>query len=139
MQADFYNAYLRHWKDAEYLYNDSRWPNADQLYGYSAECGLKCIMLQFGMQVDSTGTPTNKKQDKVHINKIWNRYEAYRAGTGASGYSLLKQNPFDNWDISDRYAHELFFNQSYVDPHRDGALLVMSLVNKAILEGILGI
>ncbi|MDE0002871.1 MAG: hypothetical protein OXQ29_09265 [Rhodospirillaceae bacterium] len=37
--ADFLDAHRRHWCDAELLFNDSRWANADQMYGFSAECG----------------------------------------------------------------------------------------------------
>lgn len=39
--ADFPDAHARHWQDAERLAQAGRWANADQLYGYSAECGLK--------------------------------------------------------------------------------------------------
>ena len=38
--ADYGDAHLRRWEDAELLFNDDRWANADQLYGFSAECGL---------------------------------------------------------------------------------------------------
>ena len=132
MQADFYNAFQRHWKDAEYLYADSRWLNADQLYALSAECGLKCLMLQFRMPVDSSGSPI---QDKFHINKIWNRYEAYRAGIGATGYELPQINPFHNWDINQRYANDSNFNQARVDVHKQGTEFVRKLIYKALLEG----
>jgi hypothetical protein len=134
MKTDFYNAYQRHWKDAEYLYNDTRLANADQLYGYSAECGLKCLMQNFGMHLDpTTGIPPTK--DKVHINKIWDRYETYREGIGTQEYMLPQANPFDNWDVSDRYAEESGFSQPYVEQHRISVKLVQKLINKALLEG----
>ena len=41
--ADFSNAHNRHWQDAELLFCDRRWANADHLYGFSAECGLKAV------------------------------------------------------------------------------------------------
>jgi hypothetical protein len=136
MQADFYDAYRRHWEDADRLYAASRLANADQLYGYAAECGLKCLMRQFGMPVDPVdGAPRDKKRDKVHIDGIWNRYEAYRTGAGAAGYALPQPNPFDNWSVNGRYAHESNFDRAYVDPHRAGAHTVAALVDKAILEG----
>jgi hypothetical protein len=53
--TDFYNAYTRHIEDAEFLFSASHLGNADQIYGYAAECGLKCLMLHFGMPVDITG------------------------------------------------------------------------------------
>ena len=128
---DFFNAFQRHWRDAEFLYADSRWANADQIYAYSAECGLKCLMQQlFGMSVN----PVSRK-DRIHADEIWNRYEAYRAGNGATGYVLPQPNPFDNWDISWRYAHDSNFNQNVVDPHKNGTKIVKGLIDKAILEG----
>ena len=133
MQSDFYNAFQRHWKDAEYLYADSRWANADQLYAYSAECGLKCLMKEFGMYVDPSGKPY--KINQVHVNDIWGRYEAYRTGRGVTGYALPQPNPFNNWHISNRYAHESNFNQVDVDAHKNGTAIVKRLIRKAILEG----
>jgi hypothetical protein len=134
MQTDFYGAYRRHWDDAEYLYADSRMPNADQLYGYSAECGLKCLMVCFGMRLDpATGNPPQK--DRKHINEVWDHYETYRAGIGTAEYMLPCQNLFDDWNISYRYAHESGFNQSHVDRHKRGAEIVRNLINKAISEG----
>jgi hypothetical protein len=135
MQVDFYWAYQRHWDDAEYLYADSRMANADQLYGYSAECGLKCLMQQcFGMRLDpATGRPPEK--DQKHIDKVWDRYETYRAGIGTAGYMLPQPNPFDNWNISERYAHESGFTKTLVDQHKAGAKIVQNLINKAIAEG----
>jgi hypothetical protein len=53
MNTDFYDAHQRHWDDAELLYEKQRWANADHLYGMAAECGLKQLMLAFGMTFDS--------------------------------------------------------------------------------------
>lgn len=133
MQTDFHDAHQRHLKDAEYLYNDYRVANADQLYGYSAECGLKCLMRIFGMPFDSAGKPP--KEDRVHIDQLWARYETYRNGIGLAIYTLPQSNPFDNWNISDRYAHGSKFSQACVDQHKAGAEMVKALIHKAILEG----
>ena len=47
--TDFVDSHRRHWQDAELLFDQSRWANADQLYGFSAECGLKAVMKALGM------------------------------------------------------------------------------------------
>jgi hypothetical protein len=134
MQRDFYAAYRRHWNDAEYLYNASRMANADHLYGYSAECGLKYLMQLFGMHFDPiTGDPPRQK--RVHINQLWDYYETYITGIAAADYTLCQPNPFDDWDISDRYAHERNFDQIHVDQHKRGAEAVQMLIQKAILAG----
>lgn len=142
MQADFLDAHYRHWEDAEQLFRASRWANADHLFGVSAECGLKRLMIAFGMAIDSvTGTPNNS-QDRVHVmesrrpQNAWDRYEAYRAGHQAATYLLTSPNPFANWDVSQRYAHQSNFNHPRAESHRQGANAVKTLVNKAILEGL---
>ena len=57
--ADFRDAHLRHWQDAELLFEHQRWANADQLYGLSAECGLKAVMRALGMPVGRHGFQRN--------------------------------------------------------------------------------
>jgi hypothetical protein len=91
-------------------------------------------MQNFGMHLDPI-TEIPPPKDRVHINKIWYRYETYRAGIGIQEYMLPQSNPFDNWDISDRYAHESSFGQPYVEQHRLGVKEVRKLINKALLEG----
>ena len=44
MKADFLDAHQRHWDDAEHLLQAQRWANADHLYGFAAECGLKAVV-----------------------------------------------------------------------------------------------
>ena len=137
MNADFQDAHFRHWEDAEYLFLAERRANADHLYGVAAECGLKALMLKFGMPVASqTGKPNNQN-DQQHANRIWLRYESYRSGhSRGSRYSLSDQNPFSDWDVSDRYAHRGQFEVGRVDVHRVGAKEVCDLIRKASLEGL---
>jgi hypothetical protein len=142
MTADFLDAHDRHWQDAELLFASSRFANADHLYGVSAECGLKRLMIAFNMQLDSlSGSPADF-QDKVHImeakkTNLWDRYETYRSGHKAgTDYGLSSKNPFNDWDVSQRYAHRSVFSEARVQHHREGADLVKTLVQKAVLEGL---
>jgi hypothetical protein len=137
MNADFLDAHQRHLKDAERLFLLQRWANADHLYGVAAECGLKTLMIVFGMGTDSTGTPL-LKDDKQHADRIWVRFESYRSGfLPGAGYSLPGSNPFVGWNVNQRYAHQTNFDQRSVKPHQDGAWAVRDLVKKAQLEGLL--
>ena len=54
MNTDFLDAHKRHWADAELLYNEDRWANADHLYGMAAECGLKRLILLFALDGEQT-------------------------------------------------------------------------------------
>lgn len=138
MQADFLDAHERHWDDAERLLHAQRWANADHLYGMAAECGLKRLMMRFGMAISPvTGSPTDNK-DWKHANNIWTRFESYRSGkVEGSGYGLPAPNPFDHWDVSDRYAHQSNFDQARAQGHRAGTQTVRSLIAKAQNEGLL--
>lgn len=137
-QADFLDAHQRHWDDAEHLFQNERWANADHLYGMAAECGLKQLMVKFGMEINpSSGSPKDKK-DWEHAKNIWARFESYRSGRMEGvGYELPTNNPFSDWDVSDRYAPRSNFNQAEVQAHQAGAMVVCGLINKAKLDGLL--
>lgn len=138
MNADFFNAHDRHRQDADLLFSNARWANADHLYGIAAECGLKHMMKSFGMPVDSTtGSPT-ERVDRTHASGAWIRFESYRSGhLNGAGYTLPVQNPFADWDVSQRYANELNFQQSRVHAHQLGAHSVQGLIRKAQLDGLI--
>lgn len=136
-KADFLDAHERHWHDAEFLYQGQCWANADHLYGFAVECGLKGLMLVFGMKVDPSGKPKDKK-DQEHARNIWQRFESYRCGhPRGTGYALPNVNPFNKWDVSDRYAHRSNFNQQWTQSHQAGAKLVSELIRKAKKEGLI--
>jgi hypothetical protein len=138
MQADFLDAHQRHWDDAERLFQVQRWASSDHLYGMAAECGLKQLMMKFGMAVDpSTNTPVESK-DRKHINLIWIRFETYRSGHHqGTGYALPSSNPFLDWDVSQRYANQSHFDQARAQSHQSGAQVVRKMVKKAQREGLL--
>lgn len=136
MQTDFYDAHQRHWEDAELLFNSLRFANADHLYGYAAECGLKSLMIAWNMPVNASGCPT-ELSDRVHVNKVWDRYETYRSNHFAAHYILPSQNPFLNWDVSQRYVHQSNFGETTVAVHQQAARAVQELVTTARRNGIL--
>lgn len=53
MSTDFVDSHDRHLVDANQLFSSGRFANADQLYGFSVECGLKSLMKAFGMPFDN--------------------------------------------------------------------------------------
>lgn len=138
MQADFLDAHERHWEDGERLFEAQRWANADHLYGMAAECGLKRLMLAFGMPYDIAQDRPDKDQDRKHANGIWSRFESYRSGHNqGAGYTLTMPNPFADWDVAQRYAHHSNFDQARVQSHQAGAQLVCDLIKKAQREGLI--
>lgn len=138
MPADFLDAHERHWDDAERLLVAKRWANADHLYGMAAECGLKKLMLAFGMTFDAAKDMPADISDRKHTDTIWIRFESYRSGHHRGvGFALPTENPFANWTVSQRYAHQDHFNNARAMAHQTGASLVRQLVKKAVLEGVI--
>ncbi|ATG89750.1 hypothetical protein [Methylomonas koyamae] len=137
MDEDFLDAHQRHWDDAERLYAAKRWANADHLYGFSAECGLKAL---------SEKLKENKLERKefFHImeskkpSNAWDIFETYRSGHRlGSKFVMPPSNPFTNWDVSQRYANQINFDQALVEPHRAGAETILKFIAIADKEGLL--
>jgi hypothetical protein len=138
MKADFLDAHERHWVDAEGLFQAQRWANADHLYGIAAECGLKRLMLAFGMPYDNDNDRPKKSRDRIHANGVWARFESYRCGHHhGAGYALTTPDPFADWDVAQRYAHQSNFDQARAEAHQAGAILVRKLIQKAKWEGLI--
>jgi hypothetical protein len=135
MNTDFLDAHQRHWEDAERLFSEERWANADHLFGMSAECGLKRLMIAFGMP-NLAQHPT-VRSDRVHVDTLWDRYEAYRSGQHAgAGYGLPDEFDFSDWRAEQRYSNRSCFDQDRAEEHRSGALAVKNLINSAVMDGI---
>ena len=136
LPPDYLDAMERHWLDAEQLFhlNPPSLANADQLYGLSAECGLKTLMRKWGMQLDHNNVPVHPR-DRKHADVIWVRYETYRQGRFTT-LALPTTNPFDDWSIHHRYASRSYFQETVVKSHMNGAAEVKKLVAKA--QKILG-
>ena len=120
--ADFADAHIRHWRDAQFLFSHKRWANADQLYGLSAECGLKAVMVADGLSVDKTGSPRARKYKK-HIDALWSIFRTFVQGrpTGQLLHYLPQSNPFASWSVDNRYANSVHFGQTAVASHRTAA------------------
>ncbi len=134
--ADFTDAHERHWEDAECLFDAHRLANADQLYGFSAECGLKAVMQSLGMQTDQQGKPTDRAHQE-HVDKLWKVFEGFMQGNGGRWFLgvLPPGKPFSNWSLHNRYAHGQHFSTGYVTPHRDAARDICGMIRQAKQDG----
>ena len=136
--SDFTDAHRRHWHDAELLHLHACWPNADQLYGFSAECGLKAVMKAQGMPVDPTGKPIRKRHQQ-HIEFLWSAFVTFANGHNGARYVQLLPSgrPFGDWSHHNRYAHGRHFPQADIEPHRAAARKVCKMVQQATQDGLL--
>ena len=126
--SDFADAHERHWQDAELLFEHHRWANADQLYGMSAECGLKAVMQELGMPLDDTGRP--EREYRKHVNELWLVFQDFASGRDGARYlkMLPSGNPFANWAIDDRYGKSDDFRPTEVVPHREATEQIARMV-----------
>ena len=134
--TDFTDAHRRNWSDAELLFKHARWANADQLYGFSAECGLKAVMKALGMPVQTTGIP-KKQEHRKHIQEIWPTFATFAQGRSGARYlgMLSSGTPFADWSHHNRYANRSHVRKTDVQPHRTAARQVREMVRRAVKDG----
>lgn len=90
MSTDFRDTSARHFEDAEILLAQTRAANADHLFGLSAECSLKAVMLALGMAVNTDGAPADRGPQGPHAGAL-GRLPELRSGppcvplSGAAG------------------------------------------------------
>lgn len=126
---NFADAHDRHWRDAEFLFQGTRWANADHLYGLSAECGLKKVLQVEGQPIAGPY--------RTHVDRLWPVFQTFIQGrTGAGHLSKFSGGtPFNDWRIDQRYVHGGNFNELTVRPHRDAARAIRVMVQHAIQGG----
>lgn len=136
MSTDFRDAARRHLDDAELLLNDGRIPNADQLFGLSAECSLKAVMVALGMATDSAGTPQDRGH-KVHMPDQWAAFQSFASGRLASRYlePLDTHNPFVDWDVEQRYWAGSAIQRASTQNHHQAALQCIESLERLIADG----
>ena len=125
---DFADAHVRHWEDAEFLFDNGRWPNADHLYGVSAECGLKTI-------IESFGIPIKPDSDYwSHVNKLWPKFRTLVKNRNEMQY-VMTDDPFSNWLIGDRYTDGSHIDRKTAIRHREAAALIRTKVERTAVDG----
>ena len=134
--TDFEDAHLRHWEDAELLFAHERWANADQLYAFSAECGLKVVMQALGMKIDPAGRP-EMREHRQHVQDLWPVFRTFVAGRHGEWYLLQLPDgePFRDWSHHDRYASRGHYSKPAVVPHQDAARAICRMLQRATLDG----
>jgi hypothetical protein len=121
MTFDFGQAARCHWDDAVLLHEGARLRNADQLYGLSAECALKAILVDGGLaKTTSAGDIERSDAAKTHISRLWGEFQARMERR--SSRLPLGDNPFGDWEVAQRYAADADVpREDVVSLHRAGA------------------
>lgn len=137
MSTDFRDAAKRHFEDAELLLTHECFANADHIFGLSAECALKTVMLALGMSVTPDGVPLDRGH-KVHMPELWAAFQSFAGGRLASRYlePLDKSNPFADWGIDQRYWRSASINSNAPQVHYEAAKQCHQSLQQLLLDGI---
>ncbi|MDR1962160.1 MAG: hypothetical protein LBQ50_00060 [Planctomycetaceae bacterium] len=104
---NFFEASRRHFSDAEYLQNDNRLPNAGQLYGFSAECGIKAL-------IEKTGAKPTKDHAHQLVNLLPTLQIEAQGRLSAQYLAKIDQKKFNawgTWHTDQRYEAEKDISQ----------------------------
>ncbi len=140
-QVDFKGAARRHWADAEFLSQAGRLPNAGQLYGFMAECGLKALLVAHGLPTLPDGDIQNRA-DRKHMPSLAQSVStlaAFPDGRAATRYlSLLPDLAhFNDWSIDHRYWAELVLPGGSLPDWREAARQVGAMLDAATADGVM--
>lgn len=131
----------RSYDDAELLTSNMRQVNAGHLYGFASECGIKSLLVAYGLPTDpATGDIVESRPYayRVHINSLISNMYAFLSGRGGAKYLGLMPNinHFSNWKVEHRYYLEAAVPASVSD-WRDAAVEVMNMLDQAVLDGVI--
>lgn len=143
-QVDFKGAARRHWADAEFLDNAGREPNAGQLYGFMAECGLKALLVAHGLPTFPNGDIQRKpntgyREHMPKLAQLVSTLSAFPDGRAATRYlSLLPGlTNFSDWSTDHRYWDATIVPTGSLSNWRAAAQQVGVMLDAATVDGVM--
>lgn len=142
-RVDFPAAAKRHFRDATLLEVNGHIANAAQLYGFTAECGLKSLVVGLGCAVDTDGSPLRNSTPnfRKHIDLL--AHEIIHINTWASGRAGAKYtamiptiSSFSSWSVDHRYWRETAIPSNLPDWKR-AAQEIMNMLQTAQNDGVI--
>lgn len=120
----------RHFEDGKCLFDQGarHYAGADHLFGLAVECALKRNLQNahlLTLSPDGRPHQENLKGGTGHCPDVWAEYLIY-LGNVRTLPPISKDNPFSDWDISDRYSDGRAMNFGCVKQHLDAAKAVLS-------------
>jgi len=129
--------------DGDRLFSAQRYPSADHLAGFAAECALKVILLQFLGATLENGKPVSdiggRKLSHSHLPRLWDNLSLVVSGRGGANFVALisKPNPFAHWKVEDRYSDGNHIGPMRVRAHLDAAKEIVAMQQLAQIAGVL--
>lgn len=146
------HAAFRHFKDAVFLHDEARLPNADHHFGFAVECALKSLLLRF-----TTATMDPRKPGGSPSKSPWVKDPATGKATHSYGHlpwvatdvallthgrsatrlsaALTGLTVFDSWSVEERYLDGSDVVEADVRQRRTVAENILGLHEQALITG----
>ena len=128
MAEDYAAAATRHFRDGALLEESRRIANADQLFGFAAECAIKSALVELpGFLAGSTIAPAYHK----HINQLWDFVPLQGIQRRYRGLLVVLKGlprPFADWSTDQRYGPDSVVTDEAIGRHRQAAARVLGSV-----------
>lgn len=125
---DYAAAATRHFQDGALLENGRRISNADQLFGFAAECAIKSALVDLPAFVaGGTLAPPYHK----HVNQLWDLACLQGIQKRYPGLVVVLKRlpqPFANWSTDQRYGPDTVVTGEAVTRHHQAAVRVLGSV-----------
>lgn len=121
-------AAIRHFRDGDVLRERSSLENADQLFGFSAECAIKSALVTLP-DCNQGGGLAGKYRE--HVDRLWDLAALQSIQRRYPGlYGILRglRQPFADWSTDQRYGPEGAVTIEALDRHREAAKRILGSV-----------
>ncbi len=138
-RVDYLESGRRHFDDGLRLAAACRLPNAGQLFGLSAECGVKGLLVALGHQTESDGG-LGKGPLRKHVNQLHAAsadLSVFLTGRNAGRYWAMLPSlaNFVDWSVDQRYYGTAGIPQSHAN-WQAAAREVQEMLQQAQLDGV---
>jgi len=145
IKIDFKAAAKRHFAGAEVLLaSQSHTASAGQLYGFTAECGLKALLVAHGLPTEPDGDirkrpATGYREHMPKLSQAITNLTVFPDGRAATRYISMLTNlaDFDDWLIDHRYWDEPVLPLASVPSWREAARQVNAMLDAATVDGVM--
>lgn len=124
-------AAVRHFRDGDVLSEQRCLANADQLYGFAAECAIKSALVTLPTYAQG-GDLEGKYRE--HVDVLWGRVLLQSLHRRYRTLALVIQHPpqpFADWSVRQRYGPDDVVSEPALDRHRQAARRILGSVGLA--------
>ena len=127
MPEDYAAAANRHFRDAALLERSRRFANADQLFGFAAECAIKRALM--GLPGFLSGDKLAQAYHK-HVDDLWDsvQLQSVQRRYPALVFQLKRRSPFSDWSTDQRYGPDDAVSAAALERHRSAAKRILGSV-----------